>query len=318
MDETGSKKVSTAVIVAIVALVVLLLVAGALALYYGLAASKCPTSTSDRLAASTFSSGLEETADLDSLHTEAQADRLHRTLQQQGTNFAGGCFVADTQYDAAANLPTESPLLVPTYQAALKNLPAMQSAHLQQAFPGNNIGASAREGIDGSTTVTFDNTPFDEKEDYEARVKQTKGVGISSIYAKGDGLGMSLINQKSRMVDPAKMLPNAKPGQESERLVQVGPSIAEISCRVPKAADLMRMLRASRGSALGQSIPRDRPPIYTTGLNSVRPTRLPAQQGLDSCAIGISPYEVSDLIEYTPNPFLSRSKAGETAFNYSV
>lgn len=316
MDETGSKKVSTGVIVAIVALVVLLLVAGALALYYGLAASKCPASTTARLADAI--TAVQVVADPDSLHTEAQADRLHRSLQQQGTELAGGCFVADTQYDAAANLPTESPLLVPAYQAALKNLPAMQTAHLQQAFPGNNIGASAREGIDGSTTVTFDNTTFDEKDDYEARVKQTQGVGISSIYAKGDGLGMSLINQKSRMVDPAKMLPNAKPGQESERLVQVGPSIAEISCRVPKAADLMRMLRASRGSALSQSIPRDRPPIYSTGLNAVRPTRLPAQQGLDSCAIGISPLEVSDLIEYTPNPFLSRSKAGETAFNYSV
>jgi hypothetical protein len=251
--------------------------------------------------------------------TAAQAERLFDEVQQRdASSLADAGYSLSGDYDARANLPAENPNMVPAYQAALKNLPAMQSAHLQEAFAGNNIGASAREGIDGSTTVTFDSDSFGDGEDYDARVRQTKGVGIGSIYAKGDGLGMSLINQKSRMVDPAKMLPRATPGQESERLVQVGPSIAEIGCRVPQAADLMRMLRASRGSAFSQQIPRDRPPVYTTGLNSVRSTRLPAQPSLDGCTLGVSPLEVSDLIDYTPNPFLHRSKAVEAPANYRV
>lgn len=230
-----------------------------------------------------------------------------------------GCFAPPANYDPAQELVPPSPDFVPPYQAALSRLPAMRHMDFQQEYPGTGIGPSAREGIDATTTTTFDSTTFGPDEDYDDRVRATKGVGVSSIYSRGDNKGISMINQKSRMLDPTKMLPNVDPSRQSERMVQAGPSIEDISCRVPKAADIMKLLRASRGSALSNTIPRDRPPVYTEGLNAFRPTPLPAQTaGGAGCTIGISPYEVSDLIDYAPNPFLQSSRASSVAFNYTV
>lgn len=248
---------------------------------------------------------------------ESQARDVHRdTFGHPALN---GCYTADPSYRASQDLLQENPALVPPYQAALRQLPAVRSMNYQQEYPGTGIGPNAREGIDTLSNISLDSTTLSEDDDFSARVKQTEGAGVSSIYRRGDGKGIALINQKSRMVDPTKMLPHVAPGRESERMVQAGPSIADIGCRVPKAADIMRLLRASRGSALSHTIPRDRPPVYTEGLNAFRPTPLPASTyGGAGCTIGISPYEVSDLIEYCPNPFLNRSRASEAPTNYSV
>lgn len=230
-----------------------------------------------------------------------------------------GCFVPPATYSPMQDLVPADPAFVPPYQAALSNLPAMQHMDFQQEFPGNGIGPSTREGIDSMSSVSLDSTTFGPDDDYDARVRATKGVGVSAIYSRGDNKGISLINQKSRMLDPTKMLPNVDPARQSERMVQAGPSIEAIACRTPKSADIMRLLRASRGNALSHSIPKDKPPIYTEGLNAFRPTPLPASTfGGGGCTIGISPYEVSDLIDYAPNPFLQSSRAAGAGFNYTV
>ena len=232
-------------------------------------------------------------------------------------SYANGCYAPPATYNAAQDLEPVDQGLVPPYQAAVQNLPAMQKAHMQEEYPGTGIGPSTREGIDPISNSTFDSTTFGPDEDYQERVKQTEGVGVSAIYSRGDKKGISMINQKSRMVDPTKMVPQVDPSRQSERMVQAGPSIEDIGCRVPKAADIMRLLRASRGNALSHQIPRDKPPIYTEGLNAFRQTPLPQSTGDTGCTIGISPYEVSDLIDYTPNPFLQRSRSTEIGYNYS-
>ena len=159
-----------------------------------------------------------------------------------------GCYApAGDKYSPGQELMQENPALVPPYQQALKSLPAMRTMNYQQEFPGNDIGPNTREGIDTMTTISLDTTTRSDEDDFQARVQQTEGVGVSNIYRRGDGKGIALINQKSRMVDPTKMLPNVDPSRQSERMVQAGPSIADIGCRVPKAADIMRLLRASRG-----------------------------------------------------------------------
>lgn len=234
-----------------------------------------------------------------------------------GQTYAHGCYMDPTSYDAAEALEPVDPALVPPYQAAVQSLPAMQKAHLQQEYSGTGIGPSAREGIDPISNATFDSTAFGPDDDYSERVKQTEGVGVSSIYSRGDKKGISMINQKSRMIDPTKMVPQVDPSRQSQRMVQAGPSIEDIGCRVPKAADIMRLLRASRGNALSHQIPRDKPPVYTEGLNAFRQTPLPQSAGDTGCTIGISPYEVSDLIDYAPNPFLQRSRSTEVGYNYS-
>lgn len=238
----------------------------------------------------------------------------------QGHPALHGCFApVSANYDPAQDMLQGSPSLVPPYQAALKSLPAMQTLNFQQEFPGNNIGPNTREGIDTLATTSLDASTRSEDDDFHARVQQTEGVGVSNIYSRGDRKGIALINQKSRMVDPTKMLPQVDPARQSERMVQAGPSIADIGCRVPKSADIMRLLRASRGAALSHSIPRDKPPVYTEGLNAFRPTPLPASTfGGGGCTIGISPYEVSDLIDYAPNPFLHSSRAAGAPYNYTV
>ena len=226
---------------------------------------------------------------------------------------------ASATYSPEQDLLQGNDALVPPYQQALKQLPAMRSLNLQQEFPGTNIGPLARSGIDAMAPVTLDAETRDSDEDFHARVAQTEGVGVNNIYKrKGDRKGISLINQKSRLVDPTKMLPRVDPSRQSERLVQAGPSIEDIGRRVPQAADIMRLLRASRGAS-SHCIAKDRPPLYTEGLNAFRPTTLPLgafdQSG---CTIGIAPLEVADLIDYKPNPFLHGSRAAQVPYNYSV
>ena len=188
-----------------------------------------------------------------------------------------GCFApVSSTYNPEQDMLQGSASLMPPYQAALKSLPAMRSLNFQQEFPGTNIGPNTREGIDTLATTSLDSSTRSEDDDFYARVQQTEGVGVSNIYSRGDRKGIALINQKSRMVDPTKMLPNVDPARQSERMVQAGPSIADIGCRVPKASDIMRLLRASRGAALSHTIPKDKPPVYTEGLNAFRPTPLPA------------------------------------------
>lgn len=251
--------------------------------------------------------------------TSAAGQYPHLGVPQVNMQGLHGCFAPPPAYSPTQDIVPADPAFVPPYQAALSNLPAMQQADFQQEFPGNGIGPSAREGIDSMSTVSLDSTNFGPEDDYDARVRATKGVGVSAIYSRGDNKGISLINQKSRMLDPTKMLPNVDPARQSERMVQAGPSIEAISCRTPKAADIMRLLRASRGNALSHTIPKDKPPIYTQGLNAFRPTPLPASTfGGGGCTIGISPYEVSDLIDYAPNPFLQSSRAAGAGFNYTV
>lgn len=231
-----------------------------------------------------------------------------------------GCYgPASDTYDPAQDLMRENPAMVPPYQQTLKELPAIRQMNLNQQFAATNIGPHAREGIDSLAPMSLDTINNEESYDFQSRVKQTEGAGVTSIYKPGDGKGISLINQKSRMTDPTKLLPRVDESRQNERMVQAGPSIADIGCRVPKAADIMKMLRASRGSALTHSIPRDKPPIYTEGLNAYRSTRLPARTfGGTATAIGINPFEVSDLVDYTPNPFLNRSKAAGQPYNYAV
>lgn len=231
-----------------------------------------------------------------------------------------GCYApVDQHYDPSQQLMQENPAMVPPYQQVLKDLPATQRMNFQQEFAGTNIGPNAREGIDLLAPTTLDTATTSPEQDFDFRVKQTEGAGVSNIYRRGDGKGIALINQKSRMTDPTKLLPQVDPERQNERMVQAGPSIADIGCRVPKAADIMKMLRASRGSVLSHTIPRDKPPLYTEGLNAVRATTLPsASGGAGSCAIGINPYEVSDLVDYYPNPFLKGSRAAGTPYNYVV
>lgn len=283
----------------IVAVVVVLALLG-VAIYFGVKSAKCGDKSSSKLS---NAAGV------------ASADSGVALNVQD--SYADGCYRPPASYDPSEALSPTEPALVPPYQAAVQSLPAMQQAHFQQEYAGTGIGPSRREGIDPISSSTFDSTTFGPDEDYGERVKQTAGVGVSAIYSRGDGKGISLINQKSRMLDPTKMLPQTSEACQADRMVQAGPSIADIKNRVPKAADIMRMLRASRGNALSYQIPREKPPLYTEGLNAFRPTPLPQSTGDNGCVIGISPYEVSDLIEYTPNPFLQRSRSTEVGYNYT-
>lgn len=228
------------------------------------------------------------------------------------------CFEpASTCYDPAQSLLQETDAQVPAYQRALKNLPAMHQMNFQQQFPANNIGPHTRQGIDTMASLSLDSGVKGEDETFQARVDQTAGStdGMAGIYGRADTRGISMINQKSRMTDPTKMLPRADPSQEANRMVQAGPSIEEIGSRVPKAADILKMMKSS-SSVLSHTIPRDKPPLYTEGLNAFRQTRLPSRTVQGDCLFGISPLEISDVIDYYPNPFATQST--NVPFTYTV
>lgn len=248
---------------------------------------------------------------------EQQARAVHQSLYNHPDL---PCFEPrDPCYDPAQSLLTESAGLVPSYQQKLKNLPAMRHLNLQQENPATGFGPNTRQGIDTLASQTLGRQERDEGESLGARVTQTAGApdGLAGIYGRGDTKGISMINQKSRMTDPTKMLPRADPAQEQHRMVQAGPSIADIGCRVPKAADIMRMMRGG-SSVLSNTIPRDKPPVYTEGLNAFRPTRLPSQTNDGSQLFGIQPLEISDVIDYRPNPFLYGSKGYGAPVQYKV
>lgn len=253
----------------------------------------------------------------DNTPIEQQARAIHRSLYNHPDL---PCFEPrDPCYDPAQSLLTESPGLVPSYQQRLKDLPAMRHLNLQQENPATGFGPNTRQGIDTLASETLGRQERDEGESLGARVTQTAGApdGLAGIYGRGDTKGISMINQKSRMTDPTKMLPRADPAQEQHRMVQAGPSIADIGCRVPKAADIMRMMRGG-SSVLSNTIPRDKPPVYTEGLNAFRPTRLPAQTNNGSQLFGIQPLEISDVIDYRPNPFLYGSRGYGAPVQYAV
>ena len=248
---------------------------------------------------------------------EVQARAIHAGLYN---NRDIPCYEpADRCYDPAQQLQTEAPSTVAPYQQRLKDLPAVRPMALQQENAATGFGQNTRQSIDTLSSTTMDKENTSDADSLDSRITQTAGTtnGMSGIYGRGDTKGISMINQKSRMVDPTKMLPRADPSQEQHRMVQAGPSIEDIGCRVPKAADLMRMMRGG-SSVLSNTIPRDRPPVYTTGLNSVRPTRLPARTVNGDCLFGISPLEISDVIDYRPNPFLQGSRGFAAPFSYAV
>lgn len=248
---------------------------------------------------------------------EAQARAVHAGLYN---NRDLPCYEpADRCYDPAQSLLTETPSLVAPYQQRLKDLPAVRPMALQQENAATGFGQNTRQSIDTLSSTTMDKENTSDMDSMDSRVVQTAGAGngLAGIYGRGDTKGISMINQKSRMTDPSKMLPRADPAQEQHRMVQAGPSIADIACRVPKAADLMRMMRGG-SSVLSNTIPRDRPPVYTTGLNAFRPTRLPARTVNADCLLGISPQEISDIIDYRPNPFLSGSRGAGAPYAYAV
>jgi hypothetical protein len=219
-------------------------------------------------------------SDSAALPVEVQAQAVFDSLQANPPN--GGCFAPlQAQYNAQNALMQENDAFVPSYQQVIKNLPATQQMNLQQQWGATNIGPQTREGIDQLSAVTLDAATRGPNEDFDLRVQQTEGAGgasVAKIYAGTSGAerkGISLINQKSRMTDPSKLLPRVDPSRQSERLVQAGPSIADIARRVPQAADIMKSLKAARGSgfggsALAQQLPRDKPPLYTQGLNAFR------------------------------------------------
>lgn len=259
------------------------------------------------------------------LPIEVQAHAVFDNVQANPP--LGGCFApVHAHYNAQNALMQENDAFVPSFQQVLKGLPATQEMNLQQQWQATNIGPQTREGIDQLSATTLDAVTRGADEDFGARVQQTDGVGsVAKIYGSAGGdarierKGIALINQKSRMTDPSKLLPRVDPARQSERLVQAGPSIADIARRVPQAADIMKALKASRGSVLAQQLPRDKPPLYTQGLNAFRQTRLPPQQvGNVPGAIGISPLELSDVANFEVNPFLQASKAAQAPINYAV
>jgi len=223
-------------------------------------------------------------------------------------------------YDPQAQLRKGDDAFVSPAQKRLRALPAMQRRNLNQQTPATGIGANVRQGVDAMASSSFDAANGDDDASYAARVQQTAGAGgaLAGIYANDATAGISLINQKSRMVDPARLMPHAQPGDESKRMVQAGPSIADIQRHVPSVTDIMRMQRYGGGSVLSHQIPRERPPLYTMGLNAFRKTKLPAKTCEGTQLFGISPYELSDLVDYRPNPFLESSKAADAAYSYAV
>lgn len=248
---------------------------------------------------------------------ERQARAVHQELYNH-PNLP--CYEpANACYDPAQGLLTETPSMVPSYQQRLKELPAMRQLNLQQENPATGFGKNARQGIDTLSSTSLDRQNDSDSDSLNSRVMQTAGAanGLAGIYGRGDTKGISMINQKSRMTDPTKMLPRADPSQEQHRMVQAGPSIADIGCRVPKATDLMRMMRGG-SSVLSNTIPRDKPPVYTEGLNAYRPTRLPARTVQGDCLFGISPLEISDIVDYRPNPFLYGSRGYGSSYSYAV
>lgn len=248
---------------------------------------------------------------------ETQARAVHASLYN---NRDLPCYEpADRCYDPAQSLLTEAPSMVAPYQQRLKDLPAVRQMSLQQENAATGMGQNTRQSIDTLSATTMDKENTSEMDSLDSRIVQTAGSGngLAGIYGRGDTKGISMINQKSRMTDPAKMLPRADPAQEQHRMVQAGPSIADIGCRVPKAADLMRMMRGG-SSVLSNTVPRDKPNYYTQGLNAFRPTRLPSRTVDGQCLFGISPLEISDIVDYRPNPFLVGSRGFGAPFNYSV
>lgn len=249
---------------------------------------------------------------------EVQARAVHAALQNPQTGLP--CYEpAQQDYSPSQELLSESNALVPSYQQQLKQMPATQQLNLQQATAATNVGPNVYQGIDSHAVADLDSSVYDAADTFDQHVRQTAGAtaGIAGIYGACDTKGISMINQKSRMVNPLSMLPHADPSQQANRMVQAGPSIADIACKVPRQADIMRMMR-SGASVLSQTIPADKPPLYTEGLNAFRPTRLPARTSAGTQLFGISPLEISDVIDVTPNPFLNSSSAALAAQSYPV
>jgi hypothetical protein len=196
---------------------------------------------------------------------------------------------------------------VPWWQRELAKLPAMEPSTRAKydtvPFPydGRNKFYEAEAFNQFNADKLASRAPG-AKEDMFTDAAIVRGDNASEIYARARPNGIAMLN-RGAIRDPEKMLPRVDPSVEANRLFKVGASISDIQKYLPKTTDLMKMAR-ERPSGLAFSIPPEKPPLYTEGVNCERHARLPSRASEKNQLFCINPIDPRELYDYRPHPLL--------------
>jgi hypothetical protein len=196
---------------------------------------------------------------------------------------------------------------VPWWQRELAKLSAMEPyTHAKYDFTpfpydGRNKFYEA-EAFNKFNADKLANLAPGPKDDMYTDAAIVRGDNASEIYARARPNGIALLN-RGAIKDPEKMLPRVDPSVEKNRLFKVGATIEDIQKYLPKTTDLMKMAR-ERPSGLAFSIPPEKPPLYTEGVNCERHARLPSRASDKNQLFCINPIDPRELYDYRPHPLL--------------
>jgi hypothetical protein len=191
---------------------------------------------------------------------------------------------------------------VPWWQREYAKMPAMQVCERGKYTPVPFPYDERNNLYDAQAHNALNNAADSHKEDLYAVAANTKGDTVSEMYARARPNGIALLN-RGAIRDPEKMLPRADPNSEYMRLFKVGASIADIQKHLPKTTDLMRLAR-ERPSGMAFSIPLEKPPLYTEGVNCERRARIPSRASDKNQLFCINPIDPREYYDYRPHPLL--------------